>query len=84
MTSNGAISTATGCNLDFTKARLIRDGEAVAVAQPATYDAIRLTFHDRTTTDAAHTYYAEIRQEPEPGLNYPGIAWTSPVWITPG
>jgi hypothetical protein len=28
-------------------------------------------------------YYAEIVQTPEPGLDYPGIVWTSPVWVVP-
>lgn len=68
---------------DLTGVRLIRDGEVIATAQPTAGEAPYVTFTDRAAGDAEHYYYAEIVQTPEPGLDYPGIAWTSPVWVVP-
>jgi hypothetical protein len=33
-------------------------------------------------TPGTHFYWIHAVQEPEPGLDYPGEIWSSPVWVT--
>ena len=60
---------------------LLRDGQPVAQRTLQAEGPVSLDFEDAPGDDAAHAYYAVIEQTPEPGLDYPGIAWTSPVWV---
>jgi hypothetical protein len=60
---------------------LIRDGELIATRTAATRAPSVVTFEDTPDRAVGHYYYAVIEQTPEPGLDYPGLAWTSPVWV---
>ncbi|MCK9222888.1 MAG: CehA/McbA family metallohydrolase [Limnochordia bacterium] len=66
----------------ITSVRLIRDGKVVDTRKKLTSEPTTYTFTDEPKDTMNHWYYAEVIQKPEPGLDYEGIAWTSPVWVT--
>ncbi|HHT35775.1 MAG TPA: CehA/McbA family metallohydrolase [Firmicutes bacterium] len=64
---------------EVNEVRLIRDGEVVAVCDERTSEPKVYEFEDQAET--CRYYFVEVIQESEGELNYPGIAWTTPVWI---
>ncbi|NMA96124.1 MAG: hypothetical protein GX974_08810 [Clostridiales bacterium] len=62
--------------------RLIRDGQVVMVKSKFEDGIVDISFIDDQIDKDINYYYAKVIQSPEPGKDYPGIAWTSPVWIS--
>ncbi len=62
--------------------QLVRDGVPIIRREGTAEQAVTETFRDAPGDREAHYYYAVVEQAPEPGLDYPGIGWTSPVWVS--
>jgi len=62
--------------------QLVRDGVPIIRRAGTADQAVTETFRDAPGDREAHYYYAVVEQAPEPGLDYPGIGWTSPVWMS--
>ena len=60
---------------------VIRDGE-VLVERAASEESVDLVLDDPNLAPGEHYYYVKVRQAPDRVHEYPGMAWSSPVWVS--
>lgn len=60
---------------------VIRDGQTLS-DRAESGESVEFVFTDDDVPPGDHYYYVKVRQKPDDVHKYPGIAWSSPVWVT--
>ena len=76
-----AIAIHADATTAIDRIEVIRDGHTIS-AQEESGESVECVFTDDDVPVGDHYYYVKVRQKPDTVHGYPGIAWSSPVWVT--